>query len=48
MTYFDLVCSHIKRNGGDSALIAAVADYLENANPQDEPPWSQEFEDNVT
>ncbi len=45
MTYFDLVSSHIKRNGGDSALIAAVADYLENANPQDEPPWSQEFDD---
>jgi hypothetical protein len=45
MTYFDLASSHIKRNGGDSALIAAVADYLENANPQDEPPWSQEFDD---
>ena len=46
MTYFDLVSSHIKRNGGDSALIAAVADYLENTHPGDEPPWSQEF-DNV-
>src|SRR5260221_14401292 len=45
MTYFDLVSSHIKRNGGDSALIAAVADYLENAHPQNEPPWSQEFDD---
>jgi hypothetical protein len=45
MTYLDLVSSHIKRNGGDSALIAAVADYLENAHPQDEPPWSQEFDD---
>jgi hypothetical protein len=45
MTYFDLVSSHIKRNGGDSALIAAIADYLENAYLQDEPPWSQEFDD---
>ena len=45
MTYFDLVSSHIKRNGGDRALIAAVGDYLENAYPQDEPPWSQEFDD---
>jgi len=45
MTYFDPVSSHIKRNGGDSALIAAVADYLENTHPQDEPPWSQEFDD---
>jgi hypothetical protein len=45
MTYFDLVSSHIKRNGGDSALIAAVADYLENTHPEDEPPWSQEFDD---
>jgi hypothetical protein len=46
MTYFDLVSSYIKRNGGDSALIAAVADYLENTHAQDEPPWSQEY-DNV-
>ena len=45
MTYFDLVSSHVKRNGGDSALIAAVADYLENTHPQDEPPWSQEFDE---
>jgi hypothetical protein len=45
MTYFDLVSSHIKRNGGDSALITAVADYLENTHPEDEPPWSQEFDD---
>jgi hypothetical protein len=45
MTYLDLVSSYIKRNGGDSALIAAVTDYLENAHPQDEPPWSQEFDE---
>jgi hypothetical protein len=46
MTYFDLVSSHIKRNGGDGALITAVADYLERqssshqsgiANPVQEP-----------
>jgi hypothetical protein len=45
MTYFDLVSSHIKRNGGDGALVAAVADYLENAHPQGRPSWSQEFDD---
>src|SRR5258708_21967942 len=45
MTYFDLVSSHIKRNGGDSAVMAGVADCLENTHPQDEPPWSQEFDD---
>jgi hypothetical protein len=45
MTYFELVSSHIKRNGGDGSLIAAVADYLENAHSQGRPPWSQEFDD---
>jgi hypothetical protein len=45
MKYFDLVSSHIKRNGGDSALIAAVADYLENTHPHNEPPWCVEFDD---
>src|SRR5258708_12461696 len=45
MKYFDPVSSHIKRNGGDSALIAAVRDYLENTHPHDEPPWCVEFDD---
>ena len=45
MKYFDPVSSHIKRNGGDSALIAAVANYLENTHPHDEPPWCVEFDD---
>src|SRR5260370_22200155 len=45
MKYFDPVSSHIKRNGGDSALIAAVANSLENTHPHDEPPWCVEFDD---
>jgi hypothetical protein len=45
MMYFDLVSSYIKRNGGDGALITAVADYLENARPQGELPWRQEFDE---
>jgi hypothetical protein len=45
MTYLDLVTSHIRRSGGDDALVSAVEDYLKNAHPSDEPPWSVEFDD---
>jgi len=45
MTYFDLVSSHIEKNGGSPELIAAVRDYLENAHPHQEPPWSQEYDE---
>jgi len=33
MTYFDLVSSHIEKNGGSPELIAAVRDYLEKRTP---------------
>ena len=45
MTYLDLVSSHIEKNGGSSELIAAVREYLKNAHPHDEPPWSVEFDE---
>src|SRR5712671_5733277 len=45
MTYFDLVSSHIEKNGGSTEFIAAVRDYLENAHPHQEPPWSQEYDE---
>jgi hypothetical protein len=45
MTYLDLVSSHIEKNGGSPELIAAVRDYLKNAHPHDEPPWSQEYDE---
>ena len=45
MTYFGLVASHIERNGGSPELIAAVKDYLDNAHPHQEPPWSQEYDE---
>ena len=45
MTYLDLVSSHIEKNGGSPELIAAVRDYLKNAHPRDEPPWSAEFDE---
>ncbi|HET9377067.1 MAG TPA: hypothetical protein VFO40_18985 [Chthoniobacterales bacterium] len=45
MTYLDLVTSHIRRNGGDDALVSAVEDYLKNGHPHEEPPWSQEFDE---
>ena len=46
MTYSELIASHIRKNGGDDVLIAAVRAYLENAHPHDEPPWCVEF-DNI-
>jgi hypothetical protein len=45
MTYLDLVTSHIRRNGGDDALVSAVEDYLKNGHPHEEPPWSREFDE---
>ena len=45
MTYLDLVTSHIRRSGGDDALVSAVEDYLKNGHPDEEPPWSQEFDE---
>ena len=45
MTYLDLVTSHIHRSGGDDALVSAVENYLKNGHPDEEPPWSQEFDD---
>jgi hypothetical protein len=45
MTYSELIASHIRKNGGDDVLIAAVRDYLENTHPHDEPPWCVEFDD---
>jgi hypothetical protein len=45
MTYLDLVSSHIEKNGGSPELIAVVRDYLKNAHPRDEPPWSAEFDE---
>jgi hypothetical protein len=45
MTYSELIASHIRKNGGDDVLIAAVRDYLENVHPHDEPPWCVEFDD---
>ena len=44
MTYSELIASHIRKNGGDDVLIAAVRDYLENTHPHDEPPWCVEFD----
>jgi hypothetical protein len=45
MTYLELVTSHIRRSGGDDALVSAVEDYLKNGHPDEEPPWSQEFDE---
>jgi hypothetical protein len=45
MTYLDLVTSHIRRSGGDDALVSAVKDYLKNGHPDEEPPWSREFDE---
>jgi hypothetical protein len=42
MTYLDLVTSHIRRSGGDDALVSAVEDYLKNGHPDEKPPWSRQ------
>jgi hypothetical protein len=44
-SYNELISSYIRRQGGDDTLVAAVVDYLDNAHPSDEPPWSVEFDD---
>jgi hypothetical protein len=45
MTYLQLINSHLQRNCASLELITLVEDYLKNAHPADEPPWSVEFDD---
>jgi hypothetical protein len=45
MTYLQLITSYLERSGASPELITVVEDYLENAHPSDELPWSVEFDD---
>jgi hypothetical protein len=45
VTYLELIASYLQRAGADEVLIALVHDYLKFAHPEDEPPWSQEFDE---
>jgi hypothetical protein len=47
VTYLELISSYLRRAGADQFLITLVDDYLKFAHPQDEPPWSLEFDDIV-
>jgi hypothetical protein len=47
VTYLELISSYLRRAGADPFLIMLVDDYLKFAHPQDESPWSVEFDDIV-